>query len=338
MRAALAFLALVPFAGAKAQSPADFYKGKTVTMIVGTTPGATYDIWARLVARHLPRYIPGAPNVIVQNMPGAGSTLATNYIYNAAPQDGTVMGLMNSTNPFEPLLGVEQTKFDARKINWLGSPGQDTAVVMIWHTSPVNSLEDAKKKEVRFAATSLNGTAAFYVRIFNSVFGTKFKLVFGYPGLSEAMLAMERGEVEGHPSPYWSYLKNAKPDWIQNKSVKFILQYGASRNPELPDVPFAHDLVTNADDRALLDAAVAPLTMGYPFFMGPGAPRDRVTAIRTAFAETFADPAFLKDAAGQNLEIEPISGEAAEKSLLETYDMPAPVLERLKRLYRGEEK
>ena len=333
---ALAVAAVALSAPAGAQTPEDFYRGKTVTMIVGSTAGATYDIWGRLVARHLGSHIPGAPNVVVQNMPGAGSTLATNYIYNAPTQDGSVIGLMNSTNPFEPLLGVEQAKFDARKINWLGSPAQDTGVVTLWHSVPVNSFEEAKTKEVRFAATSLNGTAAFYVRIFNEVFGTKFKLVFGYPGLTEAMLATERGEVDGHPSPYWSYLKNAKPDWIRDKKIKFLLQFGRDRNPELPNVPFAHDLVTNDADRALIDASVAPLAMGYPFFMGPSAPKDRVAAMRKAFAETFRDPKFLADAKSQSFEIAPISGEDVEKSLRETYDMPAPVLERLRRLYRGE--
>ena len=337
MLAVAALTLLASLAGqAAAQTPEEFYKGKTVTMMVGSTAGATYDIWGRLVARHLARHIPGAPAVVVQNVPGAGSTVMTNSVYNAPTQDGTTIGLMNSTNPFEPLLGVEQAKFDARKINWLGSPAQDTGVVTLWHTVPVNTFEEAKQKEVRFAATSLNGTAAFYVRIFNDVFHTKFKLVFGYPGLTEAMLATERGEVDGHPSPYWSYLKNAKPDWIRDRKIKFILQFGRDRNPELPDVPFAHDLVTNDADRALIDASVAPLAMGYPFFMGPSVPKDRVAAKRTAFADAFRDPAFLAEAKTQSFDIAPISGADVEKSLNETYDMPASVLERLRKLYKGE--
>jgi tripartite-type tricarboxylate transporter receptor subunit TctC len=260
--------------------------------------------------------------------------VATNYIYNAAPQDGTIIGLMNSTNPFEPLLGVEEAKFDPLKINWLGSPAQDTAVVMVWHNVPVDTLDMAKTHEVRFAATSLNGTAAFFVRVFNDIFKTKFVLIYGYPGLSDAMLAMERGEVDGHPSPYWSYLKTAKPDWIRDKKIKFLLQYGRRRNPELPDVPFARDLVTNGPDRELLDASMAQLTIGYPFFMGPGVSGGRVEAMRQAFAATFRDPDFLADARSQNLDIDPIDGKDVGQTLADTYRTPAAVLDRLRRLYQ----
>src|SRR5579871_768659 len=251
---------------AAAEDVAAFYAGKTLRLIVGTSPGATYDIWARLLGRHVGRHIPGAPGVLIQNMPGAGSTSAGNYIYNVAPQDGSVIGLMNNTLPFEPLLGVAEAKIDALKINWLGSPNQDTGVSMVWHTVPVDSIAAARSHEVKFAATSLNGTAAFYVRIFNEIFKTRFTLVFGYPGLTEAMLAMERGEVDGHPSPYWSYLKSAKSEWLRDRKIKFLVQFGRARNPELPNVPFAHDLATNDEDRALLDAAIAPLNMGLPFF------------------------------------------------------------------------
>jgi tripartite-type tricarboxylate transporter receptor subunit TctC len=333
----IAVLAHAPI-GAAADPVEDFYQGKSLRMLVGSPPGATYDIWARLVARHLGKRIPGKPVIVVQNMPGAGGATATNYVYNVAPQDGTVAALVGNTVPFEPMLGVEQTKFDALKLNWLGSPTQDTAVTMVWHTVPVATIEDAKTQEVKFAATSLNGTAAFYVRIFNDVFKTKFRLVFGYPGLTEAMLAMERGEVDGHPSPYWSYLKSAKSDWIRANKVKFLLQFGRLRNGELPNVPFAHDLVGNDADRALLDASVAPLAMGLPFFVGPAVPPERVAALRRAFADTFKDQDFLAEAKTQNLDIAPISAEEAQKTVADTYGLPAPVIERLRRLYAGEQK
>ncbi len=303
-------------------------------MLIGSPPGATYDIWARLVARHLGPHLPGNPAVVAQNMPGAGSTVMTNYIYNVAAQDGTFIGLMNSTNPFEPLFGVSEAKFDPLKINWLGSPAQDTAVVMVWHDVPVDTIEMAKTRAIRFAATSVNGTAAFFVRVFNAVLGTKFTLVYGYPGLSDAMLAMERGEVDGHPSPYWSYLKTAKPDWISDKKVKFLLQYGRRPNPELPDVPFARDLLTNDADRELLDAAMAQLTIGYPFFMGPGVPPDRVEAMRRAFAATFRDADFLADAKSQNLDIDPLAASEVQQTLSDTYRMPSTALDRLRRLYQ----
>ena len=330
---ALAFAVPIAATAAIAGEDANFYAGKTVRVIVGSPPGATYDIWARLVARHLGRHIPGTPSIVVQNMAGAGSTAASNYIYNVAPQDGSIIGLMTNTVPFEPMLGVEQAKIDALKINWLGSPGQDTGVTIVWHTVPVDSIEEAKTREIKFAATSLNGTAAFYVRIFNEVFKTRFSLVFGYPGLTEAMLAMERGEVDGHPSPYWSYLKSAKSDWISEKKVKFLLQFGRTRNPDLPDVAFAQDLATNSEDRALLEAAVAPLAMGLPFFAGPRVPSGRVETLRGAFADTFRDRQFIMDAKLQYLDVAPLSGKEVQRIVADTYGMPAVVLARLRRLY-----
>src|SRR5262249_24145513 len=169
----------------------DFYKGNTLRLIVGSPPGATYDIWARLVARHLGKHVPGNPTLVVQNMQGAGGVTATNYVYNVAPQDGSIITLVGNAVPAEPMLGVRQAKFDPLKLNWLGSPAQDTGVTIVWHTVPVGTIADAKTRDLKFAATSLNGTAAFYVRIFNDVFKTRFTLVFGYPGLTEAALAME---------------------------------------------------------------------------------------------------------------------------------------------------
>jgi hypothetical protein len=174
------------------------------------------------------------------------------------------------------------------------------------------------------------------MRIFNDIFKTKFSAVLGYPGLGDVMLAMERGEVEGHPSPYWSYLKNAKPAWLAEKKVKFLLQYGRTRNPELPDVPFAHDLATNDEDRALLDASVSPLALGYPFYAGPGVPADRIAALRQGFDATFRDNAFLEEAKTQNFDIKPLSGADLQASIEEAYGMPQSVADRLRRLYQGD--
>lgn len=338
LRAALlvgGLLVLLP-APTRADAVSDFYSGKTITMIVGYTPSGTYDIWARLVARHLPKHIPGNPTMIVQNMPGAGSLTASNHIYHVAVQDGTVMGLMSATNPFQPLLGIEQAKFDAQKYTWLGSPTVDTAVILVWANAPVSSFEDAKKTEVVLGSTSPNGTSSYYARIFNDIFKTKFKLVYGYPGMVETFMAMERGEVQGHSSPFWSFMKSAKADWIRDKKVKVLLQYGGRRNPDLPDVPFGADLPMSDDDRQLFDAAMAPLSLGYPFLAGPGVPADRAKALRAAYAATFKDPEFLAEAAKQNLDIAPITGEQIEAIIKKAYAVPQKVIDRMKTLYEGE--
>jgi tripartite-type tricarboxylate transporter receptor subunit TctC len=321
-----------PAAGA-ADAVQDFYKGKTVTMVVGYTPGSTYDLWTRLVGRYLGKHIPGNPTVVVQNMPGAGSVTAANHIYNVAPQDGTMMGLMSSANPFAPMFGVTEVRFDPEKFTWLGSPTVDTAVIMVWNTAPVNTFEDAKKTQVLLGSTSPNGTSSFYTRLFNDIFKTKFKTVYGYPGMAETFIAIERGEVQGHASPFWSIMKSSKADWVRDKKVKFLAQYGLRKNPDLPDVPFLRDLITNDQDRQLFDVAMGPLMVGYPFLAGPGVPADRAAALRQAYAETFKDPDFLEEAKKTNLDIAPVTGEQTLKTIKEAYAAPKPVLERLKKLY-----
>ena len=238
------------------------------------------------------------------------------------------------------MLGVPQTKFDALKLNWLGSPGQDTAVTMVWHTVPVASIADARTHEVKFAATSLNGTAAFYVRIFNDVFKTRFTLVFGYPGLTEAVLAMERGEVDGHPSPYWSYLKSAKPDWIKDKKIKFLLQFGRVRNPELPDVPFAHDLATNDADRARAGCSGSATSDGTAVLprAGRAGRACRCNAPRLLLIRSRIRNSSPKRRSRIS-DIAPITAEEAQKTVVDTYNMSKPVVDRLRRLYEaGEQK
>jgi tripartite-type tricarboxylate transporter receptor subunit TctC len=316
-----------------ADAVTDFYKGKTVTMIVGYTPGSTYDMWARLVGKHLGKHIPGTPTVVVQNMPGAGSVTASNHVYNIAPQDGTVMGLMSSNNPFAPLQGVTEARYEPTKFTWLGSPTIDTAVIMVWNTAPVNTFEDAKATQVLLGSTSPNGTSSFYTRIFNAIFKTKFKTVYGYPGMAETFIAIERGEVMGHASPFWSIMKSTKADWVRDKKVKFLAQYGGRKNPDIPEVPFLRDLITNDDDRKLFDAAMAPLSVGYPFLAGPGVPADRTAALRKAYQDTFKDPEFLAEAGRSNLDIAPVTGEQTLKTIQDVYAMPKPILDRMRVLF-----
>jgi tripartite-type tricarboxylate transporter receptor subunit TctC len=332
LAAAVAFAAPAVLA---ADSVEEFYKNRQLTMIVGYTPSGSYDTYARVISRHLGKHVPGNPTVIVQNMPGASSMTASNHIYNVAPQDGTVMGIMSTVNPFAPLLGIDTAKFDPLKINWLGSPTSETAVVAVRGDTPVNSFEDAKKTEVLLGSTGPNGTSSYYARVFNEIFKTKFKLVYGYPGMTETFIAMERGEVQGHASPFWNSLKSGKSDWLKDGKLKILLQYGARRNAELPNVPFAADLPMSADDRQLFNAVMAPLSMGFPFLMGPGVPPDRLAALQTGYAATFKDPEFLADAKKLNVDVDPISPEDLVKTLRDSYNLPKPVIDRLKALYNA---
>ena len=328
------FLALV-FCAAAAQADAvsDFYKGKTVTIVVGFSTGGIYDIWARLISRHLRRHIPGNPNVIVQNKGGAGGLTAANYVVSIAPKDGTVIAAAGNLNPFAPFLGITEARFDATKLQWLGSPTQDVAMVLVWHTVPVNTLDDLKTHEVVLGSTSPDGASSFYGRVIADIFKVKFRFVYGFPGLANTDLAIERGEVDGHPSVFWNHLSAAKPDWLKEKKVKILLQYGAKPRPELPDTPFARQLPMSDADRQFLDASMAPLALGYPYFMAPGTPADRVSAMRQAFKETFEDAAFLAEAKKQDLEVDPIAPDGMAKIVDEAYGVPRSVADRVLALY-----
>lgn len=318
---------------AMAEPVADFYQGKTVTLVVSSSPGGGYDTLARTVAKYLGNHLPGAPTIVVKNMPGAGGIVATNFMFNNAPKDGTVIGGMQNNTPFEPLIGTKEAKYDATKFNWLGSPSVEVGILAVWHTSPVNTLADARAREVTVGSSGVNSTPSFYARLLNETIGTKLKIIVGYPGQTEAFLAMERGEIDGYPSVFYSTLMSTKPTWIKEKKIKLLVQYGLEKEPELADVPFAPDLVTNADDKLLLQAGFAPLAIGRPYLMPPDVPRDRVEAMRAALAATFRDPAFLKEAEALSLGVNaPRSGEQIEAFVAKTYQTPPQIVERLRKL------
>jgi tripartite-type tricarboxylate transporter receptor subunit TctC len=318
---------------ARADSVSDFYKGKVVSIIVGFSTGGIYDIWARLVAQHLPKHIPGMPNVVVQNVPGAGGLTAINNVYNTAPQDGTVIAATSNLNPFTPLLDIKEARFDATKFQWLGSPTQDVALLLLRNTVPVDNLNDLRNHEVVLGSTSPDSASSFYGRLIAEIFKSKFKFVYGFPGLADTDLAIERGEVDGHPSVFWSHLVAAKPDWLKDKKVKLLLQYGAKPRPELPDVPYAQTLPMNAADKQLLDVSMAPLALGYPYLMGPRVPPERAAALRQALTDTFADPDFVAAAKVQGLEVDPVSAVEMQKTAAVAYGAPKTVVDRLLALY-----
>ena len=238
----------------------------------------------------------------MQNAPGAGGLNNANSIYNVANKDGLSLGQVQNTVPFEPFYGNSNARFDATKMNWLGSPGKETAVLLIWHTVPVNSLAEAKSRGLVLGATGAASTPAFYGRVINAVFGVPIKLIAGYKSQNESFLAMERGENEGYSSTFWSSLKLTKPDWIVEHKVKLLLQYGGEAAPDLKDVPYAMDILQGHADRDLMQIASAPLALGRPLFAPPGVPTERVTALREAIAATYRDPEYLGDCTQQHLE------------------------------------
>ena len=319
-----------------ADAVSDFYAGKSVSIIVSSTPGGGYDAYARMIARHLSEHIPGKPQVVVQNMPGAGGLTAANHFYNIAPKDGLIIGMLQNTVPFEPFYGNKQAQFEATKYNWVGSPSMETGVFLLWHTVPVNTLEEAKNRELLLGASGAASTPAFYARVFQLVFDLKIKLIVGYASQTESFLGMERGENEGYSSPFWSSLKATKPDWIKDKQVKMLFQYGAQPHPELKDIPFARDLTPDPEKKFIIDVASASLAVGRPLLMTPGAPADRVAAIRKALQDTFKNPAYLADCEKQRLECDtPLTGEELSAILERTYSAPASVRERMLDIYNA---
>jgi tripartite-type tricarboxylate transporter receptor subunit TctC len=331
-RASLILVALAAVAATQshAETVADFYKGKDLRMIVATTAGTGYDTYARAVARHLPRHLPGNPAIIVQNMPGAGGITAANHIFSAAPRDGTVFGMIQNTVPFEPLIENAAARFDPMTMNWLGTPTTEVGLYIVYRTSKVKALRDAQMHETIAGTTGTASTPAFYGRLFNQILRTNTKLIGGYPGQLELLLSMEQGETNAMTSPFWSSLKVQRPTWYPQKIISILFQYGAAPHPELKDVPFAMDMVENAADKLLLTAASAPLGFGRPYAAPPGVPADRIATLRAAFAATFKDPQFLADCNKQGVECDDSrTGAQMDAHIRAAYAIPPEIRQRL---------
>jgi len=313
----------------------DFYKNKTVRIIVGYPPGGGYDVYARITAQFLPAALSGSPTVIVQNMPGAGSITLMNHLYKVAEKDGTIIGAVSGAAPFAPLQGVKAANFDATKYNWVGSPNSETGMLIVWHTVPVQTIQDAMKTEIIVGSSSENSSTSFYARVLNATLGLKLKIIHGYPGTTESYLAMERGEIQGYPSAFLSSLQSTRPDWIKESKVKVLVQYGSKPSPELPNVPFARDVTQKPEDKALLDLAMAPLAFGRPLLLPPGVPPDRVKTLRETLQTMFASPEFVAEAQRQRVDVSPVTGEELQAVLARTYGSPPALRDRFKELFKG---
>src|SRR5258708_35265312 len=310
-----AVAAVVLTAGsAAAQSVQEFYAGKQITFIVGASAGGGYDRQARLVAHHLGKHIPGAPTIVVQNMPGAGSLAATNYIYNAAPKDGSVIALVMRSMLLIKNWSPQSVRFDLAGLNWIGSINSEVAITAAWHTAPHKSANDLFEKELIVGGTTGVDPEAT-PHLLNALLGTKFKIINGYPGTTEIILAMERGELQGIGDWSWSSMKTARPDWIRDKKVTLLMQAALQKEPELGDVPSALDFVKNEADRKVMELYLTQKTVARPLIAPPGVPAERLAALRAGFIALAQDKEFIADAQKARLEVAPISGEAVDESI-----------------------
>jgi tripartite-type tricarboxylate transporter receptor subunit TctC len=315
---------------ARAEDVADFYKGKTVRIVVGVGVGSGYDINARALARHLPTHLPGHPNVIVQNQPGAGSLTMTNTLYNTGPFDGTVIGASFNGLPTTPLLQpTASVRFEAVKLNWVGSTNRESQAMYVWHTAPQQTLNDLYTKEMIVGAQAPGSTQFDYPALARALFGMKFKIITGYEATPKIHLAMERGEVHGTWAN-WSTLKAISSDWLRDKKIRILAQWDLKRHPEMPDVPMFLDVAKTEADKQALELELARLEFGRPFFMPPNVPADRVAAVRRAFDATMKDKDFLADAEKLKIEVDPLTGEQVAELVGRLYATPPDIVARVR--------
>jgi len=322
---AFAAFAALAVSGAKAQSAAAFYAGKSIDLEIGYSVGGGYDLYARLLARHLGDHIPGHPTIVPKNMEGAASLRLANYLYAAAPRDGTVIGAVSRGAAFDPLLDEKNAQFDASKFSWIGSANNEVSVCVALQSSGITRFDDVLTKPLTIGSTGVGDDTYQFPALMNAVLGTKFKIVTGYPGGNDITLALERGEVQGRCGWSWSSIVTTRKDWITSKKITVLVQMSLSKHPDLPDVPLIMDLAKTTEQRQIFKLIFARQVMGRPFTAPPGLPADRVTALRTAFDETMKDKAFLDDAAKGQFEINPVGGDELDGLVKEIYQTPADV-------------
>jgi tripartite-type tricarboxylate transporter receptor subunit TctC len=331
----LAYLSAAPLVGAasaaRAQN-ADLFARKTITVYIGNTVGGSYDLYGRMVARFLGQHLPGKPNVVAENMPGAGTIKCANFIYGAAPKDGTALGIVTETLALEQALANPAVQYDATKFTWIGRAASSNNIHMMWHTSKVQSIEDAKLYEAPVAGTGPGNIAEEVPTLLNQLIGTKFKIITGYPASNEAMLAMERGEVEGAGSS-WAAVKTQKKDWLADKKIKIILQDVPERAHDLPDVPTLVEVGRTPEEKQLLGLYASGGAIGRAFLAPPGLSGEVTQALRDGFNNMVLDPEFIAEMKKVDLDLEPLPGEVLQKTAANILDIPASVKTRAKAMF-----
>jgi len=324
-RAAPVLALMLATASARADDVADFYRGRNVELYVGYSTGGGYDIYARMLARHMGRFIPGNPTLVPKNMEGAGSLRLANWLANAAPRDGSVFGTIGRGTAFDPVLGQPGAQFTASELSWLGSMNQEVSICAAWHDSGIATFQDLQSKELLVGAVSNNDDTGQFARVINAVLGAKLKIVAGYPGGNDVVLAMERGEVKGRCGWSWSSVLAAHMAWWKEKKINILVQLALAKHPDLPDVPLVTDLAKTYAQRQMLRMIFARQVMGRPFVAPPGVPKERVDALRKAFMDTMADKDFRADSEKAKLEINPVPGDQVEALVKEIYATPPGV-------------
>ncbi len=317
---------------ASAQTPEQFYAGKAIDFIIGYPPGGSNDIWARLLARHIGKHIPGKPVVVPKNTPGAGSFLAVNTVYGASPKDGTVLAIGAPTTALDEKLGTQGVRFKTAELNWVGRVDSLINIVFMWNTSKVKTFADAQQYELTLSGTGAGSTVSIYPTVMNNVFGTKFKLIMGYKGSADAQLAVQRGEVEGH-STSWVAVKVGHPEWLPSKQISILVQFSLNRHPELPDIPTAVDLARSDEERKILSAIMVAAEVGSAFFTTPGVPPDRLNALRRAFDATMQDKEFLADVERTRLTVSPMKGEDLQQLVKQVSELPPQLSDKVRQAY-----
>jgi tripartite-type tricarboxylate transporter receptor subunit TctC len=320
-----ALLAVVPVSFGYAQTPAEFYKGRNVELQIGYSVGGGYDVYARLLARYIGKHIPGNPTVIPKNMEGAGSLRLANWLYNAAPKDGSVFATIGRGLAFDPLLGAKGAQFEATKFTWLGSGNDEVSICVSWQGSGVNSFDDLLTKELTVGGTGGGSDTDQFPKILNGILGTKMKLISGYPGGNDVGLAMERGEVKGRCGWSWSSVKATHPEWVAQKKINILVQLSLAKHADMPNVPLIIDLAKTDEQKQVLKLIFARQVMGRPFLAPPGIPQDRADALKKAFMDTMKDPEFLAEAQKMDLEVNPVDAPTIEKLVAEVYKTPPEI-------------
>jgi tripartite-type tricarboxylate transporter receptor subunit TctC len=317
---------------AQADSIEDFYRGKTINLIIGYPTGGSNDIYARTVARHIGKHIPGHPQVMPRNMPGGGSLIAANHVFNMAPKDGTTLSLIAPTIPLEEHLGVPNVKLKTAEFNWIGRVAPSVNVTFVMSSVPVKTIQDTFKREVILGASARSSTVAIYPAVLSNVIGAKFKIVMGYKSSTASMLAMERGEVEGHSTSV-EVLRAVHPDWLSEKKITPLVQYALKRHHELPNVPMSWELGRNDEEKQILRLVANATEVGKMILSTPNTPADRIKALRQAFDATMQDEAFKAELKAQRVELNPMSGEELQKLVVEVGTVPPTIIDKVKAIY-----
>src|ERR1700683_1187957 len=313
-------------APAHAQDVASFYHGKQITLVIGLGPGGGYDLYARVLGRFIGAHIPGNPTIVPQNMPGAGSRSAANWLYKVAPQDGTFIACLGQGTPTDQALGQPGVQFDAGKFNWIGNLSLVNNFLFVSAASGVSTCPQAKTKQLAIGATGASSPSVLYPQVSNNLLGSKFKIIAGYPGGGDINIAVERHELDGRGSDSWASMKTTHPDWLRDHTINILFQVGPRREPDLPDVPLWTDLAENNDQREVLALLSGEVSVGRPILTAPNVPAERVKALRQAFADTLRDPQFIEAAKQANMDMNPMQGEELQQVVEKIVTSPPRIL------------